>query len=594
VLRENRAANSSRDDGDELSPQAVEDHLARILNSSLFRRSDRLSRFLEFSVRAALDAEAESAKEYVVGVEVFDRGKSFDPRIDPVVRVEARRLRARLKRWHETEGRDSTIIIDLPRGGYAAQIRRRAANVTGDAPANAEETIAVLPFSNFNAEPELEYFSDGLTEELIHALTSVKGLHIVAWPSVARLKGQQEEVSAVAARLNVKYVLRGSVRSSGRRLRLTAALINAADGHYLWSEAWDRPAADLLAIEEEIAQSIVNKLKLELGPQRDEPQRHARDTESHTLYLKGRFQWNKRTPEGLELAISYFEQVTQRDPEWSFGWAGLAETHAVRASYSIDKAATCLLATRRAAERALALDTHSAPAITCLAFVRAQYDRAWEEAEELYRRAIALNPSYATAHHWYGCDFLALLGRFEEAAAEIDLAVKLDPLSSIIIEGKAWVSMVAGDYEDALRRYLDLTRHDPSFFHSASSLGRMYSLMGRYDEAIDQFNKARALVGDFPKILGALGQTYGLAGRRPEAEEVMSRLREISSTQYVGHCPFALIHLGLGENEAALNRLEAAVDDYEISALNAKIHPAWAGLRHEPRFKSLLRRMRLV
>ncbi|MBV9084144.1 MAG: tetratricopeptide repeat protein [Acidobacteriaceae bacterium] len=569
-------------------------HLARILDSPLFNRSDRLRRFLQFSVSAALDGDSERLKEYVVGVEVFDRGPSFDPRIDPVVRVEARRLRARLQRWHDTEGRDSDIIIELPRGGYAAEFRLRDKQGHNAREQHAEKTIAVLPFTNLNADPELDYFMDGLTEELIHALTRLRGLHVVAWPSVSRLRGEDEDLAGIGEKLNVENILRGSVRRSGERLRMTAQLINVANRHYLWSEAWDRAAVDWLVIEQEIAQAIAEKLRVDGRLPRDTaPQRTTVDPETQTLYLKGRFQWNKRTLEGLRAAEAYFRKAADRDPDFPLAWAGLADTYAVMATFSMAPPAATMAAAKDAAERALALDASSSDAVTCLAFVRGEYDWEWQEAGELYRRAISLNPGYMTAHQWYGGDYLAVLGRFEEAIRELETAIRLDPLSSIVLNTRALVSMVAGDYEDAHRRYQDLVEHDPWFFMGWSALGRLYAQMSEYDLAIEMFQKARAMAGDFPKILGALGQTLGLAGRTHEARGVLRFLDRVSQTQYVGGTSFALVHLGLGEHDEALSRLERSVEQRELAIVWLKVHPAWDALRSEPRFNSILQRVGL-
>jgi TolB-like protein/Tfp pilus assembly protein PilF len=591
----NIAISRAAADPGSISRELIYQHLARILESSIFERSQRLARFLQFSVEAALNGDGHRIKEYVIGVEVFDRGQSFDPRIDPVVRVEARRLRARLKQWHETEGRDSAIIIELPTGGYAARFRYRSrSSPTASAAHPAEKTIAVLPFVNLNGDPELDYFSDGLTEELIHALTSLKDLHVVAWPSMLRLKGQDADAGAISEKLNVKNILRGSVRRSGDRLRMTAQLMDAANGHYLWSEAWDRPAAGWLTIEQEIAQAIVDKLRLNLVDERDGAlPAQARDTESHTLYLKGRFHWNKRTPEGLQLAISYFKRAAERDPSWPLAWAGLADAHAVLASHSMARPEICLLAAREAAEKALALDPNLAEAVTCLAFIRATYDWEWEEAEALYRQAIALNPNYATAHHWYGSDYLTALGRFDEAVTELETAITLDPLSSITLNSRATVSLVSRDYEDAERQCKHVVQHDPVFYKSWSALGRVYTQMGKFTEACEMFHKARALAGDLPKILGAQGQMYGLAGRPDEARQLLRTLESICKTQYVGPTTFALIHLGLGEREAALEQLENAVDQREQSVTWLKVHPAWDALRPEPRFQVILERLGL-
>ena len=576
----------------QIARELVLEHVQRILASDLFRRSERLCRFLQFSIEAALKGESERTKEYVVGVEVFDRGASFDSRIDPVVRVEARRLRAKLKQWHETEGRDSAIVIELPTGAYATLFRYRHARP--QTITSAEKTIAVLPFVNLNGDPDLDYFSDGLTEELTHALTRVKGLHVVAWPSALRLKGQEQDIAAIRDRLRVENILRGSVRRFGDRLRMTAQLIDTADEHYLWSEAWDRSTSDLLMIEQEIADAIVDKLRVPADQQLSSavaPLR--RDAESHTLYLKGRFHLNKRSPEGLQAAVSFFEQASKADGRSALVWAGLADAHALSATYGMAEPATAMSAATSAADTAIALDASLAEPYTCLAFVRG-YEWKWQQSGELYRKSITMNPRYPTAHHWYATDYLVKLGFVEEAILEMDQAIALDPLSSIKLEGRAYLSMIAGDLDDARQRYEELLEHDRWFYMAWSSLGRLYTTTGEYGKAIEMYWMARSIAGDFPKILGALGQTLGLAGQREEARALLDSLQATSRTRYVGNASFALIHLGLGEEDAALDRLEQVVQTHELSAPGLKVHPAWDTLRSHPRFQALLKQVGLV
>jgi len=589
-----KAPNQVEEGDRNISSELVRQHLKRILSSGLFHRSDRLSRFLQFSVDAALDGSSGRAKEYIVGVEVFDRGPSFDARIDPVVRVEARRLRARLKQWHETEGRDSEIVIELPTGKYSAAFRYRTAVPPTATIPTVEKTIAVLPFANMNGDPALDYFSDGLTEELIHLLTRVKGLHVVAWPSARHMKGQEQDIAAIRDRLQVKHVLRGSVRRFGDRLRMTAQLIDVSDERYLWSEAWDRLASDLLLIEQEIAGAIVEKLRIDLDPCPSPViPPSPRDTASHTFYLKGRFHLNKRSPEGMQTAVEYFEQATGADRQSALAWAGLADAHALIGTYGLAQPATAMSAARDAAETAIALDASLAEPVTCLAFVRG-YEWKWQEAGELYRRSIALNPGYSTAHHWYATDYLVKLGLVEEAASELDKAIALDPLSSIKLEGRAYVSMVAGRIEEARQQYEDLLKHDRWFYMAWSSLGRLYTQIGEYQKAIEMYQTARSIAGDFPKILGAFGQTLALAGRTTEARAILDLLHTTARTQYVGNSTFALIHLGLGEVDLALERLQQVVAAHELSATGLNIHPAWDALRPDPRFQALLKQVGLL
>src|SRR5215471_14254951 len=304
--------------------ELIREELGRIVASDLFCRSDRLCRFLRFSVEQALRGESDRVKEYVVAMEVYDRPASFDSRVDPVVRVEARRLRDRLKTWYEGEGRNARIRIELPRGGYAALFHDpAAASAPKHEPAPAQRTMAVLAFANLNAGPENDYLCDGLTEELIHSLTKVRELRVVAWNSAARMKGREQDLGAIREQLGVETILRGSIRCLGDRLRITAQLIESASGYYLWSETWDRSASDVYAIEEEIAQAIVNTLRVQLWP--ESPTRltpKATNIECYNAYLKGRFHWNKRSPEGLRLGLRCFEDAVALDPDWAVGWGG--------------------------------------------------------------------------------------------------------------------------------------------------------------------------------------------------------------------------------------------------------------------------------
>ncbi len=577
-----------------IASELVLQQLKRILESELFRRSDRLRRFLQFSVEATLNGDSERMKEYIIGLEVFDRGPSFDSRVDPVVRVEARRLRAKLTQWHETEGRESTILIELPTGAYSAVFKLRSARPHTGPNTIAEKTIAVLPFTNLNGDPEMDYFSDGLAEELIHVLTRVKGLHVVAWPSALRMKGQEQDIAAIRSRLRVDNILRGSVRRFGDRLRMTAQLIDTTDEHYLWSEAWDRSASDLLLIELEIAGVIVQKLRMDEGESvTREIASPKSDSEVHALYLKGRFHLNKRSPEGLQAAVKYFERAVTADAKSALAWAGLADAHALIATYGITRPTNAILAAENAAKNAIALDATLAEPFTSLAFVRG-YEWKWREAGDLYRQSIALNPGYATAHHWYASDYLVRLGRIGEAIVELDKAIALDPLSSIKLEGRAYLSMVGKDFDDAKRRYEELLEHDRWFYMAWSSLGRLYTHLREYEKAIEMYQTARSIAGDFPKILGALGQTLALAGRCNEARAVLASLHATSETQYVGHATFALIHLGLGELDLALRRLQQSVDAHEISATGLNIHPAWDALRPDSRFQALVKQVGLV
>jgi TolB-like protein len=574
--------------------RSIQDQLHRILASKPFAQSVRMSRFLRFTVERAVSGQPDRLKEYVIGVEVFDRAPSYDPRVDPIVRVEARRLRSKLKSYYDTEGASDELIIEFPKGAYAPLFRRRSA--APEPAATQGRAIAVLPFSNLSAEPDTEYFSDGLTEELIHGLTKVGGLMVVAWSSAARLKGQPYDVREIGRQLSVSTVLVGSVRSSGERLRVMAQLIDTANGQYLWSETYDRLVEDLFAIQEEISRAIVKTLQIKLldRPGAPEIRRGAYNLEAYNLYLKGRFQWNKRTADGLKRGVHYFEQAIEVDPGFAPGHAGLADSYSLLADYGLVRPEDIMPEAEAAARKALKLDPTLAEAHASLALIRASYYWEWAEAEEHYLRAIELNPGYATAHHWFSVDHLAMLGRLDEAMVEIEIAQQLDPLSPIIREGKGFVFMLSKRYDQALEEYRQMLELDCFFYKAFTAMGRAYAQKGMYEEAITMLQKGRSLSGDIPNILGALGQTYALASRPAEARRLLEELSELGKRRHVPSSCFALIHLGLGEKERSLEWLETGCQRRELPMVALKVHPAYDDLRGEPRFQALLRKIGLA
>jgi TolB-like protein/Tfp pilus assembly protein PilF len=581
-----------------LSTRSIEDQLQKILASRAFVQSARMSRFLQFTVERALCGEADKLKEYVLGVEVFDRKSSYDPRVDPIVRVEARRLRSKLKSYYEGEGREDELIIEFPKGTYAPIFRARTPSQEAPAPATApSRAIAVLPFSNLSSEPDTEYFSDGLTEELIHGLTKLEGLMVVAWSSAARLKDQPYyDVREIGRQLNVSTVLVGSVRSSGERLRVMAQLVDTSNGRYLWTEIYDRQIEDLFAIQEEISRAIVRTLRIKLMDRPGAPAiRHgAYNLEAYNLYLKGRFHWNKRTAEGLNRGVQHFKQAIAIDPAFAPGYAGLADSYSLLAEYGLASPSSIVPAAKEAARKALEIDPTLAEAHTSLALIRSLFDWEWAEAEEHYRRAIDLNPGYATAHHWFAVDYFGPLGRFDEAFEEIEIAQQLDPLSPIIREGKGFLLMLARRYDEAIEEYRETLELDSFFYRAFTSMGRAYTQKGMYEEAITMLQKGRSLSGDIPSILGALGQTYALASRPADARRLLTELSELTDRRHVASSCFALIHLGLGEKDRALDWLEAGARGREMSLASLKIHPAYDNLRGEPRFRVLLAKLGLA
>jgi serine/threonine-protein kinase len=556
-----------------------------------------MARFLRFAVEEALKGNAGRLKEIVIGSEVFDRGADYDPRLDPIVRVEARRLRSKLLAYYEGEGKDDELVIELPKGAYQPVFHTRpAAKLPAAPPAPVRSNhaaIAILPFANLDPEPDQQYFSDGLTEELIHALTRIPQLRVLAWNTASHFRAEQQDIGNIRTQLGVAYVLRGAVRRTGQRLRITAQLIDTATGEYLWSETYNREILDVFTIQEQIAAMIVSALQLTLGDSArnglsTQPQS---SIECYNLCLKGRYHANERTPDGLRRAAICFQQAVAVDGSSALAYAGLADSYTLLADYGFVAPGEAMETARAAAEKAIAFDPNSAEAHTSLAWIRSHADWRWEEAEQLYLRAIELNPGYSNARHWYAVDHLALLGRFEEAAIQIDVARDLDPLSMIIREGKGYIAMLTGHYDEAIAEASELVELDPSLYKGYTSLGRAYIQIGRYNDAIRMLQKGRLLAGDQASILGALGQVYGLAGSRGEALKILSELNNLSKTRYVPAVRLALVHIGLGNFENALDCLEISADRRDLAVCTINVHPAYNPLRGEPRFQRLRARI---
>ncbi len=587
----------------------VREQLRRILDSRFFSSSERLSRFLTFAADHALAGTGERLKEYLVGVEVFDRKSAYDPRIDPIVRVEARRLRSKLKSYYAAPGRDDQVLVELPKGAYTPVFRLRkpapaqAKSRRSAGPAAGETSIAVLPFTNLTKQSEDDYFSDGLTEELIHRLTRLRNLRVVAWNSASQLRGRDEDLRGLRELLKVGFLLRGSVRRASGSVRVTAQLIDTASGAYLWSETYDRDMKDVFTIQEGIARAIVATLQLTLTPLADargsatvfpNRDRQGADPEAYNLYLQGRFHWNKRTSEGLRKSVVCFEEAVALDPRFAVAYAGLADAHTLLADYGLDSPSGAMPKAKTAALKALDLDPNCAEAYTSLAAFRSHYDWKWDDAEALYRRAIEINPGYATAHHWLGIDYLAMRGRFEEAAAEIRSAVRLDPLSLILHEGEGFLMTLQRDYDEALARFQRLLDLDPLYYKSYSAMGRAYIQQGRYGRAITVLERARSLAGDVPNILGALGQAYALAGKTTHARKCIDELAALAKRSRVPSTSIAVIHLGLGDHRKALELLRTACDNRELAVTGFKVHPIYDPLRGDPEFEELVRRIGLA
>ena len=468
--------------------------------------------------------------------------------------------------------------------------------------------LAVLPFANLSGDPHEEYFSDGLTEEMITQLGRMhpERLGVVARTSAMKYKNAGKGVDEIGRELGVDYVLEGSVRlshpeGSGEskdraqdRVRISAQLIQVKDQTHVWAESYERNLRDILALQAAVARAITQQIHLKLTPQAEAHLESARpvNPEAYQLYLEGRYFWNKRTEEGFNKAIQHFEQVIEKDPNYALAYVGLADSYILLGPNNLLPPKLVYPRAKAAALKALAIDDTLAEAHTSLAFSRLLYDWDWQEAEKGFQRAIELNPNYPTAHHWYAYT-LTSLGRMDEAIREIKRAQELDPLSLIIHSDVAQILFFAGRYDEATeqcRRTLDL---DPNFGPAYWYLGLLYEEKGMDKDAAAAFLKQASLAGRSPETAAALekaSRTRGMKGYWGKQLE----LWEKNPTPW-RPSPFnwAVVYARAGNQEQALRHLEMAYQEHHPSMVFVNADPVFAKLRSDPRFAGLIRRMGL-
>ena len=468
------------------------------------------------------------------------------------------------------------------------------ASALADAATDAR-AIAVLPFVNASADPENEYFSDGMTEELITALTKVEGLHVASRTSVFALKGAREDVRTLGARLNVSAVLDGSVRRAGTRLRITAQLTSVRDGRTLWSERYDRELADVFAIQDEIARTIVDTLRSTLLQDLGDPTpvRYRANLRAYNLYLKGRFSWNRRTQADIAQGIKYFEAAIAEDAGYALAYTGLADSYALQLDYRGSPVQEGLERARAEAQRALALDETLAEAHTSLAWVTFIYDWDWTLAARHFQRALQLNARYSVARQWHSW-FLIAMGQPELALAEGRQAIALDPASVSIRRSMGWLHYYARQPEQALEQLRRALAMNPTAEENHRLIGLSYIQVGLLDEAAAAFREAITLSESPALALAGLGVVAAARGRQEEAHAILADLERRRREGYVSPVAFVMLHAALGEVDSAFAWLDHAYEERRGWLVYLAVEPALDSLRSDPRFRRLMERMRLV
>src|SRR5688572_13401032 len=455
-------------------------------------------------------------------------------------------------------------------------------------------SLAVLPLKNVPDDSNYEYLSDGITEGLITTLSQIENLKVISHGSVSRFKRKDADPREVGRQLGVASILEGSVRRDGDRVRVSVRLVKTEDGSVLWAgETYERSINDLATLQDEITTQLAAKLEAKLlGRDHASTPRHSRDAEAYQLYLKGRFFWNKRTQDGIEKSIEFFNQAIARDQKYAMAYSALAESYVLQSLWGNTSSRESNAKAREAAEKAMVLDVTLAAPHVALALIKEQYDWDWIGAEREFQQALKLNPNYATAHQWYG-EFLVFMGRTEESVKALRRAKELDPLSPIINTQVGYPYYCARQYDAAIVEFKNALELEPNFAPALNYLARSYQAKGMDDEAMSTFHKAVAHSGGSPVMKARLGWAYSKIGKTAEARRILRELEVEAKTRYVAPCLIAALYVGLGDKEQAFVWLEKAFQERDVLLMTLNIESHLDPLRSDRRFQDMVRRVGL-
>jgi TolB-like protein/Tfp pilus assembly protein PilF len=468
----------------------------------------------------------------------------------------------------------------------AAKPRGRVSAVPG-----AIQSVAVLPLENLSGDPSQDYFSDGMTDALITELSHIRKLRVISRTSVMQYKGTQKSLEDIARDLNVDAVVEGSVVRANGRVRISAKLIQTSIEQTLWGASYERDFTDVLGLQSDVATAIARGIQVELSaPEASQlANRRVVVPQAYEAYLKGRFEAEKRTREGIQAAVGYYRDAISLDPTYAAAYAGLADGLLNTSTYQIRPPAEVIPEAKEAAQKALQLDDRLAEAHASLAAIRF-YHLEWEGVESEFQRAIALNPGYATAMHWYALT-LAATGRREESITEIKLAREIDPRSLIINANVGWCYYLAGDADRAIEEARNTLRMDPGFVVAHGYLGQAFIEKKMYDQAIEEFRKMVSLAPGDMSHKADLGGAYARAGKDEQAQEILQEFLHAPSGTYISPYTWAMLYAGMEKKAETLGWLEKAFAERNARLVNVAVHPQFAFLRGDARFEDLLVRM---
>ncbi len=455
-------------------------------------------------------------------------------------------------------------------------------------------SLAVLPLESLSSDASQDYFADGMTDELISDLGQISALRVISRTSVMAYKRARKPLPQIARELNVDAVVEGTVLRSGDQVRITAQLIEASTDKHLWSQSYQGELRDTLALQNQVARAIADQIRINLNPQEQAALKNVKvvNPQAYESFLKGRYFWNKRTADGLKVALAYFNQAIDEDPKYAQAYSGLADTYSLLGDwqYAVMTPKEALPKAKAAATKALELDSALGEAHNSLAFCLDGFDWDFESAGKEFRRAMELNRGYATAHHWYAWH-LSLLGQYDDAIAEMRKAESLDPLSLIINADLAELLVLAHSYEESIRQSRKTIEMDPNFALAHNQLAQAYLQKHMNDEAVAELQEAAQLSGESPTVMANLGRAYAASGKRSEAIKLLSALKKRSNSIYSHGSEIAVIYAALGDTDQAMNWLEKGFEErFNPGVL---LRPGFDPLRSDPRFQDLLRRIGL-
>ena len=459
-----------------------------------------------------------------------------------------------------------------------------------------QQSIAVLPFVNMSNDIEQEYFSDGISEEIINSLVQLSQLRIVGRTSSFSFKGKNEDLRLIGEKLGVTNILEGSVRKAGNRIRITAQLIEVETGFHLWSQKFDKELLDIFEVQDEISKAIVEQLLAELDKSKAVApvKAKARNMDAYNLFLKGRFQWSKRTAAGLKKSIEFYEQAIEEDSNYAPAYAAMSDSYSLLCAYHIVAPSDSILKARAIANKSVSLDPSLAAAYEAIGHVELLYDWNWEHSRQSYRHALQLNPNYSTALQRSAL-LLSLFDRHDEALKQILKAVDHDPLSLIINTDVALIYFIAKDYQSAIDKCLTVLDIDSGFSVALFVAGLCYEQLKQYDFALDYFKKADALSGGNTIVRTSLIHAMGKSGMKEEALKLLSELKNSHIETYLSDYSLACAYLGIDDPESAMESLEKAVEEHSVWLihLHMKSDPRLFPLAENTRFQSLMKKMGL-